>query len=137
MSVWREVQETLYQRWVDAWATRTPYVFGDEGFDPPAAQWARFSVVEQPTTQETLGNRGNRKFTRAGLIFAQLFEPPGNGVGGMSDLAEAARDVFEGCGFAPHNIQFNAVDIGAASEQEAGRWWGCLVQGAFTYEQTK
>lgn len=138
MSVWREVQETLYQRFADAWAATTPYTLENEtGFDPPNAQWVKVSVKQQPGGQGSMGPPGDRRFDRVGIVFMQLREPPGGGVGALSDLAEQAKVIYEGCRFGPHDIRFAAAQIGDESEVDEGRWWGCLVQARFDYEEIR
>lgn len=139
MSVWREVQETLYRRWRDAWVDgadpRTPGAFENKTYDPPAAPWYRFSVKRMPGGPGTMGSPGNRKMDRVGLVIIQLFEPPGDGTGRISDLGELAAAVFENCRLAPHDIRFGAVEPGEASDIEQGRWWGLSVEARFDYEQ--
>lgn len=140
MSVWREVQEALYQRFVDGWspdpdAPRTPYVFEDEKIDPPAGPWVRFSVKRMPGGQGTLGGPGRRKMDRVGRVFVQLFTPPGNGVGDLSDHAEFAAKLFENCRIlATHDIRFAEVEPGQSGQVESGRWLGLSVEGRFDYE---
>lgn len=137
MSAWLEVQEALYARWADAWGATSPYCYADEGFDPPAALWARFSVLSMPGGPGTLGPRGGRRFDRVGRIFAQLFVPPGGGVDVISTAASRAQEIFEGCRFGPHDIRFAGVDIGPGSEIEGGRWWAVTVEGRFDWEERK
>ncbi len=137
MTVLGDVQTTLYQRFMTGWADRTPYCFDNEGFDPPAAQWARLSVRALASSQETMGRKGNRKFARPALLTVQLFEPPGQGVSTLTDLGEAARALFEGCRFEPHDIRFNAVDVLTIGQVEGGRWWAVNVQGRLEYQDIR
>lgn len=137
MSTWREVQERLYKAWVDGWDGTTPFCLGNEKFDPPNGQWVRFSVRAGIGQQGSMGPQGARRFDRSGRVFIQLFEPPGHGVGSLSDLAEQARDLFEGKRFAPHDIRFNEADIGNEGDVDPGRWWGVTVEARFDYEEIK
>lgn len=146
MSVWREVQEALYQRWADNWLNDdvptpgllTPYVFGNEKFDPPNAPWAEVRVIRMPGGPGTLGRKGNRKMDRVGLLIIDLREPPGDGVGNISDLAERAAAIFENCRIlATHDIRFAQVEPGEASHIDKGRWWGVTVEGRFDYEDIR
>lgn len=145
MTVWREVQEALYQRWADEWIVApgpdpeplTPFKFANETWDPPDAPHVRMRVQQRPSGFATLGSPGNRKMDRRGVVFALLRSPPGNGVGQLSDLAENARAIFENCRLQPHDIRFAACDIGEAAEIEAGRWWGVAVECPFAYEEIK
>jgi hypothetical protein len=156
MTPWRAVQEQIYQRWAAAWVVDpladplvalTPYVFEDEKFDPalvtdPAGwnadtdAWGRFSVKRMPGGPGTLGRPGNRKMDRVGIVFVQLFQAPGQGVGKLSDLGERAAGIFENCRLqAPHDIRFGQVEPGGTAQMEAGRWLGLSVEGRFDYEQ--
>lgn len=136
MSTWREVQEALYQRWVDEWAATTPYAFANETFDPPQGPWVRFSVIKLPGGPGTLGRPGQKKMDRAGLVVILLREPPGDGVGDTSDLAEKAAKIFENKRLTPHDIRFAQVEPGEAGDVDNGRWWGVAVEGRFDYEET-
>jgi len=142
MSVWREVQETLLQRWTDGWVNGgnplTPFWFQDEKAEPPNGQWARVRIDARPGTQETLGRPGNRKIARRGAVYAMLRQPPDGASGALSDLGEFARDLFENCRLAPHDIRFTTVQIGPMLDvDDEGRWSGVTVEAPFDYEQLK
>lgn len=146
MSVWREVQETLYQRWADHWVNDdvptpgplTPYGLGNEKFDPPNGQWCHVQAIRLPGGPGTMGRKGNRKMDRVGLLIIDLREPPGDGVGNLSDLAERAAAIFENCRIlATHDIRFGEVEPGEAGNIDKGRWWGVSVEGRFDYEDIR
>lgn len=82
-----------------------------------------------------MGRPGNRKMDRVGMVFIQIMEPPGNGTGSISDLAETACRIFESCRVATHDIRFGQVEPGEAGDIEGGRWWGLLIEGRFDYEE--
>jgi hypothetical protein len=145
-SAWRRVQERLYRRWADEWVVDpeavepdplTYFVFEDEKASPPeGAVWARVSVKRMPGGPGTLGRPGNRKMDRVGMVFVQLFKPPGQGVGDLSDYGERAAGIFENCRFLDtHDIRFGEVEPGPSSQVENGRWLGLSVEGRFDYEQ--
>jgi hypothetical protein len=137
MSVWREVQEALYQRWAAQWAATTPYQLGNEKFDPPAAPWCKVMIVGRPSNPGTMGGPGRRRVDRAGAVFIMLREPPGDGVGRISDLAEQARAVFEDLRLTQHDVRFSTGDIGDESEVDDGRWWGVTIEARFDYEDVR
>lgn len=142
MSVWRTVQEMLYQRWDERWRDglepATPTFFENEPQDPPDGQWAKVSVRSLPGGPGTIGKPGNRKMDRAGVVFIDLREPPLDGVGNLSDRAEQARRVFENCRIrGAHDARFAQVDIGDESLVDNGRWWGVTVEARFDYEEVK
>lgn len=140
MSVWREVQEAALSWWLTRWASAPAGpegAFLDEKFDPPNGPWYRLLVEQRPAGPGTLGSPGNRRMDRSGAVFALLRQPPGGDSGALSDLAEKARDVFENCRLAPHDIRFGAVQIGQEATIEEGRWRGVTVEARFDYEQIK
>lgn len=144
MSVAREVEESILQRWVASWVNGadplTPFVFQDEKLDLPDdhdGQWARVLVQPRPGGQATLGAPGNRKMDRAGAVFVLLRQPPNRASGALTDLAERARDIYEACRFGPHALRFGDGQIGAIDAVEQGRWSGVTVEVRFDYEQTK
>lgn len=146
MSVWRTVQETIYQRWAANWlndatptpGVLTPYAFGNEKFVPPKGPWANVKVIRMPGGPGTLGRKGNRKMDRVGLLIIDLREPPGDGVGNISDLAERAAAIFENCRLlATHDIRFAQVEPGEEGHIDKGRWWGVSVEGRFDYEDIR
>ncbi len=143
MSVWREVQETLYARWRDQWVVApggealTPFWFEDEKATPPEDFWVRFSVKRMPGGPGTLGRPGNRKMDRVGMVFIQLFRPPLQGIGNMSDMGERAAGIFENCRLEPHDIRFGEVEPGQSGSVESGRWLGLSVEGRFDYEDIR
>lgn len=137
MSVFREVQEALYQLWTDEWGETTPYAFANETFDPPNRPWARFAVIRLPGGPGTLGPPGRKKMDRAGQVMIVLREPPGDGVGDLTDLAEKAAKIFENKRLPVHDIRFAEVEPGEQGDIDDGRWWGVAVEGRFDYEETR
>lgn len=139
--VWRQVQELIYQRWADRWVNagtpRTPFAFDNEAEPATDAPWARVLVRSRPGGPGTIGAPGTKRMDRAGVVYIDLREPPGDGVGTLSDLAEDARDVFENCRLPGFDIRFGAVDIGDEGQVENGRWWGVTVEARFDYEERK
>ncbi len=142
MSVWREVQEALYQRFVAAWVgddgeALTPIQLGNETFDPPEGLWVQLLVKRRAGGNGTLGSPGNRKMDRAGSVFILLREPPGKGVGSLSDAGERAAHVFENKLVQPHGIHFAEVEPIFEGDVEEGRWWGATIEGRFGYEELR
>ncbi len=138
MSALNDVEEALLARWVAIWAGRTPFVFQDEKFEGPGdAPWARVLIQSRPGGPGTMGSPGNRKMDRAGVVFILLRQPPNGDSGALTDLAEAARDIFENCRIGPHDTRFGAGQIGAQDTVEQGRWTGVTVEARFDYEQIK
>jgi hypothetical protein len=140
LSAWRAVQEALFQRFKARWVVLgqpiSPIQYGNETFDPPDGRWVKLNPQRRPGSPGTIGRPGNRKMDRAGSLFILLREPAGNGVGDLSDLAEYAAKIFEGCRLPTYDLRFNEVEpLGDAAEIEGGRWWGVTVEARFVYEQ--
>lgn len=133
-SVWREVQELLYQRFVTGWGDTSPVQLGNETFDPPDGLWAKVLIMGRPSSPGTLGAPGRRRVDRSGAIFVLLRIPPGSGVGSLSDVADKARKLFEGARIFTHDIRPQIGDIGDEGDVDEGRWWGCAVEVPFDYE---
>lgn len=140
-STWRRVQETLFARFIAAWVNDSgeplmPVQLDNETFDPPDAQWVKLVPQRRPGGAGTIGKPGNRKMDRRGSLFILLREPPGEGVGSLSDLSERAAGIFENCRLAPDDIRFSEVEaLGDAGEIDGGRWRGVTVEARFDYEQ--
>jgi hypothetical protein len=141
MAPWRAVQEALYRRWTERWVVgddpRTPFAFDNDKIETGDAAWALVQVRARAGGAGTIGRPGNRKMDRRGAVYIDLREPPGRGVGNLSDLAEAARSIFEDCRLDTYDIRFGPVDIGQEGQIENGRWWGVTVEAPFDYEELK
>lgn len=136
MSVWREVQELLYERWATQWADTTPFAFSNEPMpdlgDPPVTN-VRLRVDQRPGGPATLGRPGQRLVDRRGAVYAIFRAPPGGGVGGLSDLGEKAQRIFEGQRFDPNDIRFEVGSVSPGVEVDGGTWWGFTVEVPFSY----
>lgn len=144
MTVWREVQEALYARWLAMWTdegparTETVFVNEEDGPDPEPGPFALFEVNRRPSGPGTIGAPGRKKMDRRGVVFIRLRARPGQGVGELSDLAELAADVFENCRVDAHHIRFAQVDHSQLPALvDDGRYWGVTVEAPFDYEQIK
>lgn len=130
-------REAIYQRWVDNW-TLTSYVFENENsdsLDKGSADWARVSVREQLSRQETLGQPGDRRYQRRGAAFIQFFTGINAGAAQAGVLAEAARNIFEGEDF--EGLDFFDVQVRDLGPNQEKKWQLTVVEAAFTYEITK
>jgi hypothetical protein len=97
--------EAVYSEFFVAWVNTTPICFDSDFFDSRGVlQFVRFSVRHSPDTEQTLGGLGERKFTRKGIIFIQVFSSIDSKNATTMVLAEKARDVFEGKSFNDYYI---------------------------------
>lgn len=100
--------------------------------------WAGVSIAHNPPAggQRTLGETGNRRFARAGILTVQVFSPMSvnNSITVAEDLAVIARDAYEGRS-SPSGVWFRNVGI-----QEVGPmdpWFQLNVTAEFSYDEIK
>ena len=134
MSVWRDVEKAVLQRFLTAWGGTSPVFLANDTLDPPDALWCQIIVVRRPGGPGTIGRVGNRKMDRRGAAYIMLRQPPLSGTGDLSDRAEQAAAIFENCSFPPHHIRFSVVEPGEAGSIDQGRWWGVTIEALFDYE---
>lgn len=133
-----EAREAVFQKVVDNW-TSTPFVFqgeNDSSLYGGSVAWARFSVVETGSEQETLGQKTDRRYRRENLLTAQIFTPANSGSRQSGTLAEAARDLFEGEEFSDLDFIDGVIIIDLGTDKEM-KWQQTIVRGAFAYEKKK
>lgn len=132
----------------DDWEANTPALNGgqapvvrwpgvDSGDPPPAdAAWARITVQHATSRQSTLGEPGNRRFSRPGLVTVQIFTPlsAGGGLFLAEKLAIIARNAFEGRG-TPSGIWFRDVRVQEAGVD--GSWYRMDVRVGFEYDELR
>ena len=101
--------------------------------DAAASSWIRLSIRHTTASQWTLGQIGNRKFQRKGLIIGQIFTPLNIGRQLSDQLVQRFKDVFEG-------VNFDAVECYTANVKEMvteGLWFPVAVQVDFNYNELK
>ena len=102
----------------------TRITFDNEKFDPPEdVSWVRYTVRHFGGGQSSLGGVGERKFSRTGAVFVQIFIPQDEGVYAGDLLAHEARTLLEGLDIAGTTIRTWDAEI-----RENG-----LVDGYFMY----
>ena len=117
-----------------AWADRQPVDTDNDDFNEPQGEpWARIVIRTQPTSQDTLGRIGNRKFLRVGIVFLQLFAPVKTGTYDLDILAEEMRELFEGTRLG--GIWFYETQL--TENGEDGKYYSYTLQSLFNYEQVK
>ena len=93
-----QVRKLIYDRFIAQWGDRTVYELEGEDFDEPdpGIEWARVSVRETDSGQESIGPKTARKFERNISAFIQIFTPVIEGMQSGSLHGELARNIFEG-----------------------------------------
>ena len=135
MTTLNEARGRIYQDFVTAWGSTSPFTFDNEAFNQPSGPWVRLTVRHNASQQESLGPINRRKFERGGSVFIQCFTPLDSGAASADNLASVARAAFEGRTLTPENIRFTEVivrEIGPSEE-----WYQVNVEALFTYTETK
>lgn len=135
-----EATNSICECFNTAWNNRTPIEWANvvnlggtklsEGNDAYAA----FHVIHEGSDQLSLGEAGNRVFTREGQFIAQIFVPVAKrGLEESDLLAKAAIDAFEGITFG--GVRFHQV--GAKTVGPSGNWFQVNVSGNFEFDEVK
>jgi len=84
------VSVTIEQHFESAWAGRTEVDYGGGDFEPPDASWVRHTIRWGDAFEDSQGPNARI----IGVVTLQLFGKPGRGLGALTQLGDAARDVF-------------------------------------------
>lgn len=137
MTTITEAEQTVLTHWVTSWGATTAYVFEEEelpaGVVRGQASWVRLVVVDRPSDQESLGPVGGRKYRRRAWVAIQIFTPSNQGVAGALQLADQARDVFEGLSLS--GLDFVDGQVNRVGDVPPEYQVNVIVP--FDYEQTK
>lgn len=108
----------------------------NESFTPPEGQaWARLSIIETDSNQESQGGLGHRRFKRDGGVVLEIFVPADEGTANINALAEEARSLLEGVKLAQSQIWLLAATARRVGAQ--GPWHRMNVQTRFTYTEIR
>jgi hypothetical protein len=134
-------QEIINEYWEESWESETPYALENElsGLDKGNDCWARLTVRETVSAQESLGNKGTRRYRRSGLLFVQIFAPIDKGTKTTKSLAEQVRSIFEGetIGPAGEEVRFFDVQVKILGPERNGKWHNTTVECAFWFLEIK
>lgn len=134
MTTLNEAKTAIYTRFLGNFTGTSAIAFDNEEFNTPAAgSWVRLTVRTGPRLQDTLGKAGNRRFRTSASVFVQVYTEANTGVKIGDNLAEEARDIFEGISFS--GLDFNAGDIRETPPD--GRWYQHIVEIPFDFDEIK
>ena len=134
MTTLNNARESIQDKFIVDWADKTAFTFEEEELNPPNDEaWARLTVKNTESAQETLGPKKRRKYQRSGIIYIQVFTKARNGTLEGDELSTAARDIFEGEEFS--GIIANNGLIGEPGGNT--KWLMRLVSIDFLYYETK
>lgn len=135
-----EARDLITAHFVALWnaqsGTAPLLVYDDRHKDLPAnAPYARITVRHNVMDQRTLGNTGNRRFRRFGVVVVQIFTVANDGLTKADVFAKVALDAFEGNSTAPDEVHFRNVRVN--EEGENGNWFQTNVLADFDYDEIK
>lgn len=140
----------IFQTFLTAWNANTPAVNGGvipeirwqgvESRDTPPtnAAWAHIFITHEAMNQQTLGETGNRRFERRGMVTVVVNTPLslGQGLTLNENLATIAKDAFEGISTA-NAIWFRDVLIKEVGADPEGPWFVTHITAEFRYDELK
>lgn len=144
MATLPQAKAAIYSAFMARWnePDATPYTFDNEQFDPPEPDtegfrqsWVRLTVRHTGRSQQTMGKAGNRKYTRVGAAFIQVFTATDIGTAEADRLAEMAANIFEGVKLLNTSVWFK--DVITRETGVDGSWYGVIVEAEFEYEEIK
>lgn len=131
-----EAREAIYNQFIDGWGSLTPITRDNLDFNPSGLdEWVRLSVRHTASAQETLNSPGLRRFARFGSVFVQIYTEGNKGTSRTDDLAEAARNLFEGLSLSGTTVRFLDVVFRETGAEE--EWFQSIVEATFEYDETK
>jgi hypothetical protein len=140
ISTFTEARDLVMLHFTTAWDAQTPPVplllYDDRHRDlPDNAPYARITMRHNVSDQRTLGNTGNRRFRRFGVITVQIFALSNQGLATADTFAKVALDAFEGNNTAPTEVHFRNVRMNEVGED--GPWFQTNVIADFDYDEIK
>lgn len=116
-----EAHESIVEKFVTDWDDETPYVIEDDQFDSKGVDaWCRISIREVSAPQRSFGVENNRRFTRRGFVYVQIFQTPHSTERQGLELAEKARDIFEGEKIEDTQVTFLEATIDKVGLEKGG-----------------
>lgn len=124
------IEEHLSENWDENVA---PVHWPGTKFTPPDGLWIRLVINWGDGFEDTMGPTNLNRLV--GIIIISVFDKPGSGEGGMNELADMVRDLFN------RQILEDVVRCSAASPPKtAGEgdksWQQCNVTIPFEVEET-
>jgi len=93
-----EVRNAITSRFLIEYNTQFHIAVDNQIFEVPnpAVKYARVVVKFNTGNQHTLGQKGNRKFVKQGLLFVQILTPINTGTNENDTLAQSTLELFDG-----------------------------------------
>ena len=109
----------------------------NEQFEPPVdTAWVRASVRHFDGGQDSLGGVGQRKFSRVGSLFVQIFIPQDTGGTSPADtIAHEARTLLEGKALTGTTVKLLTSNIRELGQIDG--FFVVVVETGFEYIETR
>jgi hypothetical protein len=133
----RTATKTVYAAFATAWGSTTPIVIGNESWPEPASPWVRLSMRETSSIQLTMGEPGNKIYERRCSVYVQVFSPADAGEGQLLDLAQQARNVFEGLSLSVSGETIDFFQVNCDPGDDEAHLHVSLVEARCRYQQRK
>lgn len=92
-----DAKDLLLKEFIAEYGDTTPYdLQNNSNFIKPDTAWVRFHVQNNDAGITSYGPKGQRRFTRMGIISYQVFIPVNTGTYEGDILCEQINDIFEG-----------------------------------------
>lgn len=135
MTTPNQARETIYSTFETGIGTTIGYIFDNEKFDTDGSlEWVRFTVRHVGGGQDTLGEEGNRKYLRRGLVAVQIYNEVDKGLERADQIAKLIRDLFEGKTLTG-GIAFTNSDFREVGDDPP--WYQSLLTIDFQYEEIR
>lgn len=136
----KEMAELFRQAWEVTAQYDCDWPNQKAGTHEPEDIWARWNIDYGLGNQVTFGKKTQRKFSKGGLIYINVFTPLGGGLAQARDASQIAIFAYEGQR-TPSDVWFRDVRIESEGHGHgSGRnksWWTTLVVARFTYEHLR
>lgn len=131
MTTPNEAHEAIYARFEGGIGT-TAFTYENEDLDAPDS-WYRLTIRTLARNQETLGQKGNRRYFSEASILVQCYTRTNKGRQEADTLARVIVTLFEGETFSGVNCN-NGITRETPPD---GKWYQFVVEIEFTYDETK
>ena len=143
---YQNVEDMLTSCFLKRWDSRTPVILRNSVQQELANNveaWVNFTVSVNGSRQDSFGGVGNRRFVRAGRIFAEVFVKAGTITGLQNSLVSSIIDMYEDGSWSPMRIrQITQHDLPDGAHRRAsitgdGRWFGTQVNIQWSFDEVK
>ncbi len=130
-----EIRNLIVSTYLTEFSSQFSIAIDNIKFTPPnpPVKWVRISVKFNTGSQQTLGEKPNRKFIHSGLIFIQVFTPINTGTDENDSLATESKNLLDG-----EHIQDLWMYNGRIETQPSDdQWYQQNVVIEFKFEDTR